>query len=215
MIFLDIRRTYPENVSFTEDGYLNPLSNVLTAFASYNTKVGYCQVCWHITLLCTKECKGISNPNCAFHYILLQILAQNMVIQWFLLEIKKIKWLQARFYLLTKYGDSISRNKRKKIKNRSTYVWNFIDCPCHLWICENVCKCITQNIEWSILIAALKWMVWDVFGMRFLFNLTIYLLIYLFSGFELYRWYATLDHKKWRKLFLAFSWTRRKPRSRY
>lgn len=45
MIFLDIRRTYPENVSFTDDGYLSPLSNVLTAFACYNTKVGYCQVC--------------------------------------------------------------------------------------------------------------------------------------------------------------------------
>jgi len=44
-IKIDIRRTYPENVFFKEiqDSLLDPLANVLTAFASYNTKVGYCQ----------------------------------------------------------------------------------------------------------------------------------------------------------------------------
>ena len=44
---LDIRRTFPDNVRFAHDtkgNLLGSLENVLTAYAHYNKKVGYCQV---------------------------------------------------------------------------------------------------------------------------------------------------------------------------
>lgn len=45
-IFLDIRRTFPENIYFKDmdESLLAPLANVLTAYASYNSNIGYCQV---------------------------------------------------------------------------------------------------------------------------------------------------------------------------
>uniref|UniRef100_T2MBZ9 Growth hormone-regulated TBC protein 1 n=1 Tax=Hydra vulgaris TaxID=6087 RepID=T2MBZ9_HYDVU len=59
-IELDIKRTYPDNIYFKEldDSLLKPLSNVLTAYASYNRNVGYCQGLNYIAgmlLLVTKD----------------------------------------------------------------------------------------------------------------------------------------------------------------
>ncbi|XP_065840731.1 growth hormone-regulated TBC protein 1-like [Oscarella lobularis] len=45
-IKMDIRRTFPDNVRFAHDtkgNLLGSLENVLTAYAHYNKKVGYCQ----------------------------------------------------------------------------------------------------------------------------------------------------------------------------
>ena len=45
--FVDVLRTFPENVHFqeeAEDTQVTPLRNVLAAYANHNPTVGYCQV---------------------------------------------------------------------------------------------------------------------------------------------------------------------------
>ncbi|XP_057302285.1 growth hormone-regulated TBC protein 1-A-like [Hydractinia symbiolongicarpus] len=44
-IQIDIKRTFPENIYFKDmdESLLAPLANVLTAYASYNSNIGYCQ----------------------------------------------------------------------------------------------------------------------------------------------------------------------------
>ena len=47
LLITDIGRTFPDNIYFThEKNDLRPaLFNVLVAYAKYNPRIGYCQVC--------------------------------------------------------------------------------------------------------------------------------------------------------------------------
>ena len=47
LLTTDIDRTFPDNIYFThEQNDLRPaLFNILKAYATYNPRIGYCQVC--------------------------------------------------------------------------------------------------------------------------------------------------------------------------